>query len=212
MQLTCPHCGFSKEVPAQQLPPGVARASCPQCKKSFPLVATAPPGAVKSAEPEAETAEVSVAAGSSSAAWDQRPKAGFWIRLVAALIDGFLLFWLQFGLGLLLFLAGITSGGPAEGSVGTLALLVQLFTYAIGIAYYVVFTGHGGQTPGKMAVRIKVIRRDGQPISYGRAFFRELPGKFLSAVILGIGFLMIAFDDQKQGLHDRLADTYVIKL
>lgn len=128
------------------------------------------------------------------------------------MIDAFLVFWLQFGLGLLLVLAGITTGGRGEGAVSSLAMLVQLFSYAIGAAYYVVFTGHGGQTPGKMAVRVKVIRRDGQPVSYGRALFRELPCKFISAIILGIGYLMIAFDEQKQGLHDRMADTYVIKL
>ncbi len=63
-----------------------------------------------------------------------------------------------------------------------------------------------------MALRIKVIRASGEDVSYGRAFLREVPGKFLSGILLGIGYLMVAFDDQKQGLHDRIADTYVIKL
>ncbi len=63
-----------------------------------------------------------------------------------------------------------------------------------------------------MAIRVKVIRTDGSEIGYGRAFLREVPGKFLSGLILGIGYLMIAFDAQKQGLHDKIADTYVIKL
>ena len=80
------------------------------------------------------------------------------------------------------------------------------------MVYYVFFTGYCGQTPGKMAIRVKVIRTDGSEIGYGRAFLREVPGKFLSGLILGIGYLMIAFDAQKQGLHDKIADTYVIKL
>ena len=87
----------------------------------------------------------------------------------------------------------------------------MLFGYLLGFAYYIVFTGRGGQTPGKMALRIKVIRRDGREIGYGRAALREVIGKFVSGIILCIGYLMVVFDEQKQGLHDRMADTYVIK-
>ncbi|NIQ94676.1 MAG: RDD family protein, partial [Desulfuromonadales bacterium] len=53
----------------------------------------------------------------------------------------------------------------------------------------------------KMAVRVKVIRTDGEDIGYGRSFFREVLGKFVSTIILCIGYLMVAFDAQKQGLH-----------
>ena len=63
-----------------------------------------------------------------------------------------------------------------------------------------------------MALGIKVIRTSGMDIGYGRAFLREVPGKFLSGILFGIGYLMVAFDEKKQGLHDRIADTYVIKL
>jgi uncharacterized RDD family membrane protein YckC len=49
-------------------------------------------------------------------------------------------------------------------------------------------------------------------LSYGRAALREVVGKFLSGILLGIGYLMVAFDSKKQGLHDRLANTFVIKL
>jgi uncharacterized RDD family membrane protein YckC len=63
-----------------------------------------------------------------------------------------------------------------------------------------------------MAVRVKVIRTDGGDIGYGRALLRETLGKFVSALIFGIGYLMVAFDARKQGLHDRIADTYVVKL
>jgi uncharacterized RDD family membrane protein YckC len=63
-----------------------------------------------------------------------------------------------------------------------------------------------------MAVRVKVIRTDGTEIGYVRAFLREVVGKFLSKLLLGIGYLMVAVDSRKQGLHDKIADTYVIKL
>ena len=53
---------------------------------------------------------------------------------------------------------------------------------------------------------------DGSDLTYGRAAKREILGKFVSSILLGIGYLMVAFDNQKQGLHDKIADTYVIKL
>lgn len=148
----------------------------------------------------------------SQEAVDAIPKAGFWVRLVAAVIDMIIVFTLQFLLGALLAFAGLSSLGFNADSAGTIAVLVQIFSYALSFAYYIVFTGYCGQTPGKMAVRIKVIRRDGNAISFGRAAFREVPAKFISGIIFGIGYLMVAFDDQKQGLHDRMARTYVIKL
>ena len=138
---------------------------------------------------------------------DALPKAGFWLRVVATLIDTALVVALQVVLSLALTMIGVASTGSGE----QLATVVMLFGYLLGFAYYIVFTGHGGQTPGKMALRIKVIRRDGREIGYGRAALREVIGKFVSGIILCIGYLMVVFDEQKQGLHDRMADTYVIK-
>jgi uncharacterized RDD family membrane protein YckC len=63
-----------------------------------------------------------------------------------------------------------------------------------------------------MALRIKVVRTDNSSLTLGRAFYREVIGKFVSGIILGIGYLMIAFDQKKQGLHDRMAETYVVRL
>jgi uncharacterized RDD family membrane protein YckC len=106
---------------------------------------------------------------------------------------------------------GLTNGGDAEAQSG-MVVVAGIFSVLIGVAYYIFFTGYCGQTPGKMALRIKVIRTDGSDMDYGRALLRETLGKFVSGIILGIGYLMVAFDPQKQGLHDKIADTYVIKL
>jgi uncharacterized RDD family membrane protein YckC len=140
------------------------------------------------------------------------PKAGFWMRVVATLVDAMIVFVLQFLLGALLAGAGTVTTVGSEVGAGETAFLVHFFSYAISFAYYIFFTGYCGQTPGKMVLRIKVVRTDGSPVGYGRAAFREVPAKFLSGIIFGIGYLMVAFDEQKRGLHDRLADTYVIKL
>lgn len=143
---------------------------------------------------------------------DAVPKAGFWIRVVATLVDAFIVFGLQFLLGSILAVAGTVTTVGAETGAGETAMVVHLFNLTISFAYYVFFTGYNGQTPGKMALRIKVIRRDGAPVGYARAAFREVPAKFLSGILFGIGYLMVAFDEQKRGLHDRMSDTYVIKL
>ena len=55
-----------------------------------------------------------------------------------------------------------------------------------------------------------ICNADGSAVTYGRAFGRYW-GQALSSLILGIGFLMVAFDDEKRGLHDRLCDTRVIR-
>ncbi len=140
-----------------------------------------------------------------------QPKAGFWIRVVASLLDFFLLSAVQFVLtlliGLIIGMLGIAvEGDPAVNTV------IWLFGASLSIGYAVFFTGYCGQTPGKMALRIKVIRTDGSQISYGRSALREVLGKFISGILFGIGYLMVIFDSQKQGLHDKIADTYVIKL
>ncbi|MBN1959172.1 MAG: zinc-ribbon domain-containing protein [Desulfuromonadales bacterium] len=211
IEITCPHCGFSKQIDPGQLPPDVKRAHCPKCRQTFSLQ----PGAEVSASTVPQTpptpSRLEREDSRQSAAKDL-PKAGFWVRTVATVIDAFIVFMLQFVLGSLLALMGFAATGSQEGDVGNVLMLIQIFGYILSFAYYIVFTGYCGQTPGKMAVRIKVIRCDGSQISYGRAAFREIPAKFISGIIFGIGYLMVAFDEQKQGLHDRLADTYVIKL
>ncbi len=140
-----------------------------------------------------------------------QPKAGFWIRVVASLLDSFLLAVVQFALSLLIGLIIGMLGISVEGDPA-INIVIWLFGASISIGYAVFFTGYCGQTPGKMALRIKVIRTDGSQLSYGRAALREVLGKFISGILLGIGYLMVIFDNQKQGLHDKIADTYVIKL
>ena len=81
----------------------------------------------------------------------------------------------------------------------------------VGIAYHVGFLAWRGQTPGKILLNIKVIRTDGGLVSLGYALLRFL-GYVLSFVVIGIGFLQIIYDPRKQGWHDKIADTYVIKL
>ena len=225
MNLTCPHCGFSKEIDPARIPSGMTRVICPRCKEPFPRPEAPaenpsdfvedPAGSAAATDaadlPMEPTRAVPPAPPMTYA--ESLPKAGFWMRAVASLLDSLLLGLVQFVFSLILGLtAGTMLSGMEPHGEAFVGLMTTLFGALVGLTYAVFFTGYCGQTPGKMALRIKVIRTTGEEISYGRAFVREVPGKFLSGILLGIGYLMVAFDSQKQGLHDRIANTYVIKL
>jgi len=132
---------------------------------------------------------------------EEKPKefaleyAGFWIRLGAGVID---LLVLVCAAGIIAYffpapIIWVTSG------------------IGISIAYLLGFWVWRGQTPGKMAVGVKIIRTDSSPIKWQCALRRFL-GYIASLVTLFIGFIWVAFDDRKQGMHDKIADTYVVKL
>lgn len=78
-------------------------------------------------------------------------------------------------------------------------------------AYFVVATGLAGATLGKRAFRLCVVSHDFQRPSWGTVFYREVVGRILSGASLFIGYLWAAFDKNKQGWHDKIADTYVMR-
>lgn len=141
-----------------------------------------------------------------------KDKAGFWLRAVAALIDILLVSLVQTVLGALLSWAAKSALGPGPETTHLLFLTIGLFNLALWQTYKVFFVGYCGQTPGKMALRLQVVHSQGAALGFGRAFVREVIGKFTSGLLFGLGFLIVAFDRNKQGFHDRLAATVVIKL
>ncbi|NQT73202.1 MAG: RDD family protein [Chloroflexi bacterium] len=84
------------------------------------------------------------------------------------------------------------------------------FIFIVQALYHIGFWTFGGQTPGKMLVGIAVIRDDGSPIGFLGAIGRYI-GYFVSEATLGIGYLMILWDRKNQGLHDKIADTLIIR-
>jgi uncharacterized RDD family membrane protein YckC len=87
------------------------------------------------------------------------------------------------------------------GFCGSILLLAAL--------YYGAFWLWRGQTPGKMLARIKIVGPTGERPGAGTVLMR-LMGYFMSTVTLGIGFALAAFDERRQGLHDRVANTFVV--
>lgn len=135
--------------------------------------------------------------------------AGFWRRVVAYLIDSII--WAAVLWPLTGFAMAIAETEQEIAKAAVVATLLLLVMLAILVAYYPAFWAWRGQTPGKMAMGIKLIRTDGSPITVGTAFLRYLSYS-VSAAILYIGFIMIIFDSRKQGLHDKIAGTYVVRV
>jgi uncharacterized RDD family membrane protein YckC len=137
--------------------------------------------------------------------------AGFWIRVVARLIDGIALGVAQAFIALLFFgtfgaqfMPRVVRSAPAGRR-----LSFHVLAYAIAIAYETVFLRYQGATLGKMALGLRVVRSDGESLGWGIALGRYFM-HLVSYIILFIGFIMAGFDDEKRALHDRVCDTRVI--
>jgi uncharacterized RDD family membrane protein YckC len=85
------------------------------------------------------------------------------------------------------------------------AVLITLLV----IGYYTFFWTLVGFTPGKAFLGLKVVRRDGAKVSFGRALLRFL-AYWISAIPLFLGFLWVLWDPNRQGLHDKIAGTQVL--
>ncbi len=128
-------------------------------------------------------------------------KVGFFPRLVAYIIDVIILGVIYFVLGLVF---GLLLGADTGSSVGSLVGAI------VGIVYIIYFWTSSGQTPGKKMMGLKVVTTDGGKLSTGGAIIR-LVGYAISGAILYLGFIWILFDKDKQGWHDKIAKTYVVK-
>jgi uncharacterized RDD family membrane protein YckC len=127
-------------------------------------------------------------------------KAGFGSRFLAILID-------SIGLGIIsgLVVGVFNAGGPGSTSASSLQTL-------LGVAYFCYFwsTYGKGQTLGMRALNIRVVKTDGSYLDLVGAFLRYI-GLVISIVCLFIGVIWAAFDANKQGWHDKIAGTYVVK-
>jgi uncharacterized RDD family membrane protein YckC len=123
--------------------------------------------------------------------------AGFLQRAIAAIIDSLII-------GNVGRLVGGMIFSPEDIKLAGLSAI-------LGWLYYALMESSKYQgTIGKMFLKIKVTDLDGNKINFLKASIRHL-SKFLSGIILGIGFLMVLWTDRKQGLHDIIAKTLVIK-
>lgn len=132
-------------------------------------------------------------------------RAGFWRRAAAYAIDSLILYFLLFIAFVLLAAFGF---GMEEGAAERFGSLVGMATFW---AYFATLeSGPCQATLGKRVLGIKAVDLAGRPISFGRASGRHF-GKLLSALILGIGFLMCIFTARRQCLHDMMSGCLVVR-
>ena len=152
--------------------------------------------------------------------------AGFWLRLVAVIIDGIIIGCLQSLVFVpLLAAVGLGIAGNMENMdmqdtgdmVGMLGVIVAaasaywLLAMCIQIFYYTLMESSKFQgTLGKMALGIKVTDMNGEKLDFVKAFVRNLC-KIISNFTLLIGYIMAGFTEKKQALHDMIASTLVVK-
>jgi uncharacterized RDD family membrane protein YckC len=161
-------------APASPTPAATAAAADPQ---AAPFVASAAPSAAPQAAPAAPSQPITAAL----------PRAGFWVRIGALLIDALLV-------GICLSVLGQHH----------LELLVLA-------AYGAVMWKLRGSTVGGIVLDLHVVRLDGRPVDWETAIIRAL-SCFLSLAVAGLGFIWIALDPNNQAWHDKIAGTVVVRV
>ena len=133
--------------------------------------------------------------------------AGFWIRVGAALIDTLLVVAVTFPL--LVWIYGWSYFGEGTSFIaGPADFLISWVVPAIAV---VAFWLTRQATPGKMALSLRVVdATTGNTLSIGQSIRRYL-GYYVSTIPLLIGLIWVAFDSKKQGWHDKLAGTVVVR-
>jgi uncharacterized RDD family membrane protein YckC len=152
----------------------------------------------------------------------QRTYAGFWVRLVARLIDSFIVgIPLAVILGLILIVAGglaasssnndQSTNNAAAGIASILFALFYLVAIVVSIGYWVYFWGTSGSTFGMRMLKLQVVDANtGAPIGMGRALVRWLM-TLVNSWACYLGWIWVAFDARKQGWHDKVANSVVLQ-
>ena len=136
---------------------------------------------------------------------------GFGRRFAATIIDGFFVLFLSFAIALFVVILGMMFGfAGAENTAWNQVILFIILI--ISIFYYVgMWSRSSGQTFGKLLLGIQVVSKDGERLTFGKAFLRYL-GYLLSGIPASLGFIWVEFDKERRGWHDMLAGTYVISI
>ncbi len=129
--------------------------------------------------------------------------AGFWIRFLALMVDSLIVTIVLIPLSIVWAVSSVFMG-----ELG--GIVSQIFSLIGPWLYYILFTHYKGATPGKMFFGLTVKSDTFQNLSIGRIIIRETIGKIISTLILLIGYIMAAFTEKKQTLHDMMVHSVVI--
>lgn len=161
-------------------------------KPAAAAVGAAPHASVPPVEPTSDTSGLAAtpdaAPGIPAVTASMLPRAGFWIRMGALLIDAVLM--------------GIVASVVFDEIDAFLPLLA---------GYGALMWKLRGTTVGGIICNLQVVRLDGRELDWATAVVRAL-GCFLSLIAVGLGFLWIVFDDERQAWHDKIAGTVVVRV
>lgn len=174
--------GMRRERPAAVKPAGIAPVAAGMAADGVPPLVA---GAAAGGDYTGAATSAATAVPVMSAA--MLPRAGFWIRVAASFLD--------------LMIIGAACGVLRAGGG----------TPLVFAAYCVVLWALKGTTIGGIVCGLKVVRLDDRPVDWPVALVRALGG-FLSLAVAGLGFIWVAFDDQKQSWHDKIAGTTVVRV
>ena len=141
---------------------------------------------------------------------DNRIYAGFFVRLAAYIVDTVIVWAAMLIVRIPVWVTTISS--PDNFLVKDFIFqysIKDILFYIMQAAYFVLLTYFTGSTLGKKLFQIRVVSAEDRKMTFFEVTFRETVGRFLSALILSIGYIMIAIDKKKRGLHDILSDTNV---
>lgn len=129
---------------------------------------------------------------------------GFWIRVVAFIIDAILLGIVG---GIILAALRVNPTDPTSPSYNT----GRLIDFVIGVAYFVGFWSYWSATPGQRILKLHIVDANTmQPLSVGKAIIRYI-GLYVALLVCFIGVIWVAFDARKQGWQDKIAGTLVLQ-
>jgi uncharacterized RDD family membrane protein YckC len=131
--------------------------------------------------------------------------AGFWMRFWAYLIDIIVV-----GSVTRLLINPIFRAMDVSLIDTSMFAPIAIMDAVVFYGYFILMTKYFSQTIGKMVLGLKVIELNGSKPSWGTVVFRELIGRFISATVL-ILYIVVAFTNKKQGIHDLFADTTVVQ-
>jgi uncharacterized RDD family membrane protein YckC len=104
----------------------------------------------------------------------------------------------------------VGAGTASQVELGAMQGIGALLLLIWSLGYLLFFWATSGRTPGKAILGLRIVRTDGGKLGLGKAIVR-LIGYAISGIVIYLGFLWILWDKEKQGWHDKIAGTYVIK-
>lgn len=142
---------------------------------------------------------------------DNKVYAGFFVRLAAYIVDMIIVSVALLVVRIPVWISTIAA--PNNFIVKDIIFdysIKDIVFYLLTVTYFVLLTYYTGSTLGKKLFHLRVVSTEERKMTFFEVAFRETVGRFLSSVIIYVGYIMIGVDKEKRGLHDLLSDTSVV--